>query len=426
MPVPPDAPTPLGLRARLAISAGQAVNAVSRAAHLGTGSVIGGRVSLALDPGLLRQLSAGREVVLVSATNGKTTTTALLRAALAGTGPVVSNALGANMTPGIVAALGPAAGDATAVLEVDERWLPTVLEAVGPAMVVLLNLSRDQLDRAHEVRATADLWRDTLRRLPATRVVAVADDPLVVWAAGGAAERGTEVVWVATGLHWTLDATGCPACGARVSFDGPTRWSCGGCSFARPAPDWALTDAGVQSPDGVVHPFDLVLPGRVNKANAAVAVATATSMGANADEAAAALGLLREVAGRYRVARIGAAEVRLLLAKNPAGWQEAMEMLDPPPVPVVAAINARIADGRDPSWLWDVPFEHLAGRFVVATGERRHDLAVRLAYADIDHAVADGLASAVRTITARGDTCGRIEVIANYTAFQDALDEVGR
>src|SRR5204862_2158354 len=109
-------------------------------------------------------------------------------------GPVVSNSPGANMPPGIVAALGEAAPSARAVLEVDERWLPKVMKAVGPATVLLLNLSRDQLDRSHEVRKIADTWRDALRDIPTERVIANADDPLVVWAAGSA----PNVVWVGT------------------------------------------------------------------------------------------------------------------------------------------------------------------------------------------------------------------------------------
>lgn len=415
----------LSPRARAAVLAGRWVNTVSRLAHLGTGSVIGGRVSLALDPHLLRELARGREVVLVSATNGKTTTTALLAAALRRVAPVVSNALGANMTPGIVAALGTSPEASIAALEVDERWLPRVLDEVGPATVVLLNLSRDQLDRAHEVRATAQLWRDTLRRLPVTRVVAVADDPLVVWAAGGARDAGADVVWVGTGLRWTLDAVGCPACGGRITFDHGS-WTCGRCGLARPHPQWVLEGDELVDPLGTRWHLDLALPGRVNRANAAVVVATATALGVPTPDAVAACGEVDDVAGRYRTATVDGHRVRLLLAKNPAGWQEAIEMLDPPPVPVIASINARIADGRDPSWLWDVPYEQLAGRFVVATGERRHDLAVRLRYAEVDHAVAGSLTEAVRLAAERVAPGTRLELIANYTAFQDYLDEVGR
>ena len=106
-------------------------------------------------------------------------------------------------------------------------------------------------------------------------------------------------------------------------------------------------------------------------------------------------------------------QARLLLAKNPAGWLEVFDVLRPPPVPVVVAINARIADGRDPSWLWDVPFERLAGRLVVASGERARDLAVRLRYASVEHGLEP---DPVAAIAAAGGPS--VDVVANYTSFQ--------
>jgi len=420
-------PSPrLPLRSRAAVAAGRTVAGASKVAGMGTGSVVGGNVALRLDPRLLARLTAGRRVAVVSGTNGKTTTTALLTAALALDGPVVSNSLGANMPPGIVAALGGADPHAATALEVDERWLPAVLEHTPNAVVLLLNLSRDQLDRSHEVRKIADTWRTMFEMLAVGAVVANADDPLVVWAATPAAR----VIWVGTGAWWTLDAAGCPSCAGRIEFSNDGRsWACGSCEFRRPEPAWSLREhRGTFSVDpthGEPIALNLSLPGRANAANAAMVVAASADLGLRPTEVAAALGGLRSVAGRYRTAAIGGADVRMLLAKNPAGWQEAIDMVGPPPTPLIAAINARIADGRDPSWLWDVPYERLAGRFVVATGERRHDLAVRLRYAGIDHDVADTLPDAA-TMAANHAPEGRVDLIANYTAFQDYLDEVGR
>jgi UDP-N-acetylmuramyl tripeptide synthase len=397
------------------------VAGASKLVHFGSGSVIGGRAALLVDRDLLRVLTRGREVLVVSGTNGKTTTTRLLGAALGTDRPVVSNSLGANMTPGIVAALGAADPAATAVLEVDERWVEPVLAQTGAGTVVLLNLSRDQLDRTQEVRKLAERWRHALAATPPERVVANADDPLVAWAASVA----PSVVWVATGQDWTSDAAGCPNCSGRIAFE-PGAWRCTVCGLSRPEPDVEVDDEGVMLPAGRVA-LDLALPGRVNRINAAFALAAATALGAEPSAAAAAAGLVTEVAGRYRVARLGGEPVRLLLAKNPAGWHEALELLAPSPAPVVVAINARIADGHDPSWLWDVDFERLKGRHVVATGERRHDLAVRLRYAEVDHEVADAVADAVRrAVTAPGHEPGApVDVAANYTAFQDYLELVG-
>lgn len=408
------------------MATGRGVAAASRAVRFGSGSVIGGRAALRVEPRLLRDLTTGREVAIVSATNGKTTTTRLLGAALGTDRAVVSNSLGANMTPGIVAAIGPSDPAATAVLEVDERWVEQVLADTRAGTVVLANLSRDQLDRTQEVRKLAERWHRALTAHPPACVVANADDPLVTWASSAA----PHVVWVATGQEWTADAAGCPRCSGRIAFT-PGSWACTGCDLARPDPDVTIDDHDpaapmIRLPSGPV-PLVLALPGRVNRVNAAFALAAAEAMGADPARAAHALGAVTEIAGRYRVARLDDVDLRLVLAKNPAGWLEALALLAPAPAPVVAAINARIADGHDPSWLWDVPFERLAGRFVVATGERRHDLAVRLRYADVDHVVADDLRASVAAVRAhpshRPDVI--VDVAANYTAFQEFLDQLG-
>jgi len=424
---------------------------------MGSGSVIGGQFAVFVDRSLLTRLTRGRNVALVSGTNGKTTTNHFLAGALRTRGPVATNADGANMDAGMVVALGAEPTATNAALECDELWLPRVLRQVGPAIVVLLNLSRDQLDRTQEVRSIAQMWREMLASTPARAVVANADDPLVVWAALGARDAAAppDIVWVGTGTWWTLDATGCPACGNRITFSvapgGHQTWSCESCGLARPEPALWLDGDSLRIADGdslriadgdrapagqpldpapnaqVDLPIDLRLPGRANRANAAMATAAAGCMGVAPADALAAMATVDDVAGRYRTETVGGRPVRLLLAKNPAGWREALEMVRPSDAPAVVSINARIADGRDPSWLWDVPFEELRGRFVVAAGERRHDLAVRLAYAEVDHATAGSLAEAMAVVAnhSAGTPAGTpVDVIGNYTAVQDHLAEV--
>jgi UDP-N-acetylmuramyl tripeptide synthase len=411
----------LGFRARVAVAVGRTVAGASKLVRFGTGSVIGGRASLFIDRDLLAELTAHRAVAIVSATNGKTTTTRLLSAALGADRAIVSNWLGANMTPGIVAALGPSAPTATAVLEVDERWVEPVLEATRADTVVLLNLSRDQLDRTQEVRKLAEQWRRALVRTPPATVVANADDPLVAWAAMAA----SDVVWVATGQDWTADAAGCPACSGRIEFT-TGDWHCTACDLRRPVPTVSVDERAITTPDGR-FPVTPGLPGRVNRINAAFAVAAAASMGVEPAAAINALDDVHEVAGRYRVTDLDGSPIRLLLAKNPAGWHEALELLEGSTAPIVIAINARIADGHDPSWLWDVSFERLRDRHVVAIGERRHDLAVRLRYASVEHSVAEDLHDALRTVLLLpGHVDGSVvDVASNYTAFQDHLEQVG-
>jgi UDP-N-acetylmuramyl tripeptide synthase len=413
-------------RSAVAAPLGLAVAAASRRLGRGSGSVIGGRVTLALDPGALRRLAAGHALGLVSGTNGKTTTTRLLASALATAGPVVSNQTGSNLPPGLVAALARAPAAAAGALEVDEAWLGRVLGEVNPVAVGLLNLSRDQLDRVSEVRLLGARWRAALAAQPGVQVVANCDDPIVAWAASAA----SQVTWVAAGQAWRLDASGCPACEARVYFEGE-EWKCPSCGLTRPRPEAWLEEESLLLA-GRVFGFRLALPGRFNRANAAVAAVMAGAMGVEPDRALQAMAGVGDVEGRYQVLTLpggpGPVRARLLLAKNPAGWTELLDLVTPPPVPVVLAINARLADGRDPSWLWDVPFERLAGRPAVVSGERRRDLAVRLRYAGVHHEVVEDLVEAVRVAgaggggPARGDTRevgGTVDVIANYTAFQD-------
>jgi UDP-N-acetylmuramyl tripeptide synthase len=366
---------------------------------------------MAVDPQALRHLAAGRTVALVSGTNGKTTTTSLLAAALGGPGAVDTNLLGANLPPGLAAALAAGRPGRPAALEVDEAWLARVIEATAPTVVALLNLSRDQLDRNNEVRTLAGGWRTALSGRDRVTVVANADDPLVVWGAG----QAPTVKWVGAGQPWTDDAGGCPACGGRIDFN-PTAgpgWSCRDCELGRPTLDVALEGSTVVWAAGDRTELELALPGRANRANAAMALTAALAMGADLSEAAAALRTTKEVVGRYAVVDAHGCQARLLLAKNPAGWLEVFDFLRPSPTPVVVAINARIADGRDPSWLWDVPFERLRGRLVVATGERSRDLAVRLRYAEVEHVHERDLVAAIAAAGAPD-----VDVVANYTSFQ--------
>jgi UDP-N-acetylmuramyl tripeptide synthase len=412
----------LPVRTRAAALAGRAVAGASRRLGAGGGSVIGGRVMLVIDPGALPRLAHDRVVALVTGTNGKTTTTRLLTAALRTGGPVTTNAAGANLVSGLVSALGRDRAGATAVLEVDEGLLPTVVEAVRPAVAVLLNLSRDQLDRIGEVRMHAQRWRRALERSGGTAVVANADDPLVTWAALGS----PRTTWVGTGQRWRLDAASCPQCGGRIIWDAPVPggWTCAACDLRRPETSLRLDGDVLELPDGRRLPVRLTLPGWANRANAAMAVAGALAIGVDADTALHAMAGVADVEGRYQTVTVGDVRARLLLAKNPAGWAEALDLLRPPPTPVVVGINARIQDGRDPSWLWDVPFERLRDRFVVAAGRRGRDLAVRLHYAEVEHTFVPDELDAIRVAAARSAT-REVDVAANYSSFQDFRKAVG-
>ena len=407
----------LPLRARLATSVGGAVSKVSRLAGRGDGSVIGGGIGLRLEPGLLAMLAQGRQVVLVTGTNGKTTTTRLITAALVPLGEhIASNAFGANMEAGMASALGQAPDATIAVLECDEKYIPSVLRATRARVVVLLNLSRDQMDRAAEIWLLARHWRDALSAAPDCHVVANADDPLIAWAASDA----PHVTWVSAGQRWHDDSWCCPRCGSHLRRSGE-EWICGECAFTRPPVRWALSGSDVIDPAGRVRPLDLALPGRANQSNAVVALAVAEVFGVDVVHALRGLRDVTSVAGRYTTVELRGVEIRLLLAKNPAGWLEALDVLRPPPEPVMLAVNAQVPDGRDTSWLWDVDYRRLRGRRVFVGGERRTDLAVRLETDDVRFEVVAGIDAAVDRVGH-----GRLEVIGNYTAFQQIRTVLGR
>ncbi len=444
---------PLSRRASIAIELASAVNRVSRLARLGSGTVIGGRVALAVDPHLLQHLTQGCRLALVSGTNGKTTTTGMLVAALTGAdgAAVGTNRTGANMLAGHAAALSEHRTATTLVLEVDEGYLADAIEAMNPRVVVLLNLSRDQLDRISEVRMLVELWRDGMASIPRspvidhpTVVIANADDPMVVWAAVAA----PSVRWVGAGQVWRDDAVGCPACGGRIEFAPSGTWHCDTCTFGRPdCQAWLGPDGSLIFDDGARLALEIGLPGAFNRSNAAMAAVAVAAMGESssgdvvtAETALARIATLGQVAGRFSSVTRRGRSIRLLLAKNPAGWKAIFDLLDEEggsegrdggqvarSAAIVLSVNARVADGFDTSWLWDVPFERLAGRSVIATGERCRDLAVRLRYAGVDHRVViDPLRAVDAAIDLSPDHAvdghsaspdDHVEFLGNYTAF---------
>ena len=418
---------PLRLRTRLAVLSGRLAGGASRLAGRGGGGTLPGWLLLRLAPDALAELGAGLPAALVSGTNGKTTTTRLLFAATSGPGcAVLSNHDGANLATGLATTLvrGRRGRVDLAVLEVDELALPAAVGALHPRVVVLLNLTRDQLDRVSEVARHVPRWRDALAGAPDTQVVANADDPLVVAAVLGARPDGAGVVWVAAGQRWRADAVFCPVCASPwadlgAGGEAAVAFACSSCDFRQPPVAARVGDRGLELADGQVFPVRLALPGKANIGNAALAALAAQVLGVDLGTGLDRMATITDVAGRYRVVDIEGRRARLLLAKNPAGWSEALDQLAGSADPCVVAINAQAADGTDPSWLWDVPFELLQGRAVVAAGERADDVAVRLTYGEVQSRTVPDVVAAVRAATSPGGaTC---HVLANYTAFAQLL-----
>mgnify|MGYP000845852834 FL=1 len=395
--------------------------------------MIGGEVAMRVSPRIMADLAAPMDTVIVSGTNGKSTTTRMVRAALETRGPVASNTNGDNMASGVITALMNAPRAPFAALEVDEMHLPAVAGEVNPEVLVLLNLSRDQLDRVGEISSVELRLRQAVEDHPNAIIIANCDDPLIV----SAACSSSKVVWVAAGAGWGADSIAYPR-GGRVLWENGT-WrlvpaQSGGALpelCERPRPDWWLDDidlsastpkARLNGPDGVSAELALALPGRANLSNAAQAVAAAAVLGVSPQAAADAICSVHEVAGRYSIYEVDGRQARIMLAKNPAGWQETMTMIDPEVKQVVIGVNGQIPDGQDLSWLWDVDFGALARTSdedgepirVVACGERGADLAVRLEYANIH-------TSFVKTPMEALAACepGRVEMLLNYTALRD-------
>jgi UDP-N-acetylmuramyl tripeptide synthase len=225
-------------------------------------------------------------------------------------------------------------------------------------------------------------------------VVANRDDALVASVASGL----PSVLWVAAGSGWAEDATAWPD------------------HVEQPAgrADWWLEGRIAVGPSGRV-PLDIQLPGRFNDGNALMALAAATVLGVPADRSARAMVGLRSVAGRYGSVRRGNGRLRLLLAKNPAGWRETLPLLAAGE-PLLLAVNAREADGRDTSWLWDVPFEDLRPAPVIACGEAAADLGLRLSYAGVEHRTQRDPLGGLHSLPP-----GDVTVVANYSAFAELL-----
>ncbi|QPK81066.1 DUF1727 domain-containing protein [Schaalia sp. ZJ405] len=429
----------LPFRSRVAVSGGRLARWASRTLGRGSGGMIGGQIALRLSPDVLADLGTHVSSVIVSGTNGKSTTTRMVSHALATAGTVTSNTNGDNMTAGIVSALIASPSARFASLEVDEMHVPSVAAQAKPSAIVLLNVSRDQLDRVGEIGAVEQRLRQAVNDSPHAVVVANCDDPLVV----SAACDSPNVQWVSAGSGWTHDAAAYPR-GGRVIYD-EDGWHLVASKpdetlpelSRRPQPHWWLSDVSVDisgsrarlhGPGGIDVAVNLRLPGRANLGNAAQAVAAAVALGVPAEVAAKAVAEVTEVAGRYSTHDISGRKARLILAKNPAGWQETLSMIDPLARQIVIGVNGQVPDGQDLSWLWDVEFSLLgsvppisgnedeagAQRRIIACGERGADLAVRLEYAGIKCELVSTPMEAIERMDA-----GPVEVLVNYTALRD-------
>jgi UDP-N-acetylmuramyl tripeptide synthase len=445
------------------------IGAASRRSGRGGGTTLPGRVLLRLEPEAIARLGAGLSggSTIVSATNGKTTTAGMIAAILAAEGrPPVHNRAGSNMTWGVATALLEQRGT-EGLFEVDEAWLPRVAQQLDPRLIVLGNLFRDQLDRYGEMEALAEEWAKSVAGAPAGTGLALnADDPLIAdLGRDPDTERPRDGVLyfgvedhsqALPELQHAFDAKHCRRCGHpyayEVAFVGHLgHYSCPNCGAQRPRPDVAATRielhgmegsmATVRVPGGEIE-IALPLPGLYNVYNALAAIAAAIVLGVAPDRVAAALGGMRAAFGRVETIAIGSGSVSILLIKNPAGANEVLRTLKlegergaggderdaargedrggAAGIDLWIALNDRIADGRDVSWVWDADFEVLSGavRRVTCAGTRAPEMALRLKYAGwpeesiiVEPDIAASLDAAVAA------SPGRLFALPTYTAL---------
>jgi UDP-N-acetylmuramyl tripeptide synthase len=426
------------------------------------GTALPGLVTLTIDPNYIgavtRELPNG--VVLVSGTNGKTTTARMLSDIIRGAGwAPVHNRSGSNLERGIAGALavdgtwrGEPRGN-VGLFEVDEASLPRVLGRVSPRVVVVTNFFRDQLDRYFEIDQLAKRVATAVHALDdKTTLVLNADDPIVARIGEGHAGPvlyfGVDDPTVGGRVPQAIsDATRCPRCGAALRYERVVLahegdWSCPSCGLARPPRDVAAervtlepaaSEIRLRGPANVFDAIRVPLPGLYNAYNALAAIAAARALDIPLTVATTAIASFRPAFGRLEQVVVDGRTLRLVLVKNPAGFNAAIAaLLETGRHPrLLAALNDRDADGRDVSWIWDADFETLAPsvEHAVVTGIRSRDLANRLKYAGVaaDRLdVVDEWGSAIDRALGSAPQGGEVVVLATYTAMLSLRDELAR
>ncbi len=435
--------------------AAKAVGGLARRAGRGGGTSLPGKVLMRLEPKAIRMLAGRLErgSVVISATNGKTTTAAMVASILGRTGArLVHNRAGANMAGGVASALAAAArrggreldGD-LGLFEVDEFWLGPVVEELEPRALLLGNLFRDQLDRYGELETIADRWAAVVAaHRDRTALVLNADDPLV-------ADLGRDAEPVYFGveddrmahaeLQHASDSKHCRRCGHPYVYEAAYlahlgRYHCPNCGARRPQPSVAAADVrldGIRSAaftlrcEGGEARVELPLPGLYNVYNALGAAALCLRLGAPLDAVVAGLQDVAPAFGRAETIDLAGRPASILLVKNPAGANEVLRTLalEQGALDILGVLNDRIADGRDVSWVWDADWEVLAPhvRRMTCAGTRAAELALRMKYAGVATErlhVVDALPEALDAALGAGD--GPLYVLPTYTALLELRD----
>ena len=434
--------------------AARLVGMLSRISGRG-GSSLPGIVARRIDPGVLRKLSSRLPmgVILLTGTNGKTTTAAIAAFLLKSSGmQVVHNRAGANLILGLTASMVQArrwriypTAD-LALLETDEASIPKAAQETRPKVLVVTNFFRDQLDRYGELSTTVGLVKKGIADLDSEGwLVLNADDPQVAFLGEGS----TRVAYFGLDLadeegsvlrqHDAADARFCPRCGQALTYRKQYYahlgdYHCTACGWSRPTPDWVVTewDRGLgrivvkKDAESVVLPMGM--PGIYNVYNQLAAVAVAGILGAALQPMPSHLETFEPAFGRMEKVVIEGHTIWLALVKNPVGFTQVLQAVGDSskgtPGWALLVINDRYADGQDVSWLWDVDFERVHHEKHIdqwwVSGIRAYDMAVRLKYAGIPDDqvhVVESSSRALDRMLETADTSVPIYIMPTYTAL---------
>lgn len=371
------------------------------------GTSLPGKITLAIDPGVLKSLAKDYEIVIITGTNGKTLTTALTVKVLGEKySNILTNPSGSNMKQGIVSAFLTAqktkSGKKLAVLETDEANVPIISQYISPSIYVMTNLFRDQMDRYGEIYTTYDKILKGINMHPDALVIANGDAPIF-----NSRDLKNKVIYYGFDdkadreqmAPANTDSLLCPKCQHILhyknrSYSNLGKYYCPNCDFKRPKLSYRMNRILSQSPQSSTFEIDnttisLHIGGTYNIYNALAAYAVGNELGVSPQQIAHALSSNDEkVFGRQEVIKIGDKELTLVLIKNPVGLDQVLDMIktDTEPFSLAVLLNANYADGIDTSWIWDGSFESLPFDKIPAIltgGERYRDITFRLRVAGV-------------------------------------------
>ncbi len=422
------------------------------------GTDLPGRIALKVNPNILREMSKGVKIIIVTGTNGKTTTSRMIEQCLKDSGKsYVANKSGANLFSGITAdfaqncSLSGKCKCEYAVIECDEAAFKTVSLHTDPYCVVVTNVFRDQLDRYGEVTATLENIKIGCKNSKNAILCLNADCSLTSSIAAEVENRcvfyGIDCEVYKTRVQEVSDAPYCLRCQSEYTYGHVTfghlgSWSCPNCGYRRPDPDVAVT--GVIASDNnhssvemnvfyETRQVNICLPGAYNIYNAAAAVTAMHVCGFDDNVVTAALESFECGFGRMEKLDIPDTDIRMILIKNPAGCNQVLNFLTDMSEPslFVIGLNDKVNDGRDISWIWDVDFERLAemgdmltGMYV--SGIRADDMALRLKYAGVEESKMKVFYDYDELIDAIIAADTPVYIMPNYTSMMDLRGKIAK